>query len=239
MEHYYEMDVGQELLLERPSNISTGYTYTVMLQDGLKMVNNKYTSSEREKMGATGAGGTQKWAIRAEREGTFYISLLHWRPWETFRQGDIELIKVEVSLPRTARALPQGPNLHSKEKEVGEDRSKRLALVKSGSKIVGYKMDGHYYKRDGTAALNLDGNMFADIKVIPSKEGETLLDIYLLQGDVVYIKVGVRFPDQIYCLYNHDGKRLGCPRGGLSGKGDRSFPSFDKESKFIGTVKIA
>lgn len=75
------LDVGQELTIKLPSNVTTGYSWQVVDDGGLEQVGEaEYTSPKTD---AVGAGGTETFRFTAKTAGTGTIELEYRRPWES------------------------------------------------------------------------------------------------------------------------------------------------------------
>lgn len=88
---------GQSAKLERASNMTTGYTWDILLSPGLILENEGYSPSAAAQQGAIGAGGMQVWQIKAVQEGIQYIILWNHRRWEQDDLQNAEVIKLQVS----------------------------------------------------------------------------------------------------------------------------------------------
>jgi inhibitor of cysteine peptidase len=78
-----ELAVGQHLVVTLPSNITTGYGWSLTENsDGsvLSETGNEYIAPQTTLIGA---GGEEEWAFKALNKGTSSISMEYRRPWET------------------------------------------------------------------------------------------------------------------------------------------------------------
>ena len=77
------VDKGTKIILELPSNPSTGYSWSKasIVDTGIIVQNeSKYVGPEQP---IPGAGGTQVWTFTASEKGTTTIKMEYTRPWET------------------------------------------------------------------------------------------------------------------------------------------------------------
>lgn len=88
---------GQSVQVERPANLTTGYTWDILLSPGLLLETEVHNPSVAARQGAIGAGGTQVWQIKAIQEGIQYIILWNHRRWEQDNLQDAEVIKLQIS----------------------------------------------------------------------------------------------------------------------------------------------
>jgi predicted secreted protein len=88
---------GQSVQVERPANLTTGYTWDILLSPGLLLESEVHNPSAAARQGAIGAGGTQIWQIKTIQEGIQYIILWNHRRWEQDTLENTEVIKLQVS----------------------------------------------------------------------------------------------------------------------------------------------
>ncbi len=72
-------NVGNVLSIELPSNPSSGYSWTLILDSALlELVETRFVATRD----VPGSGGMQVWVVRALAGGHARISLKQWREWE-------------------------------------------------------------------------------------------------------------------------------------------------------------
>lgn len=76
----FAIEQGSLLLIELPSNPSSGYSWSLAPLDDTHLV--LVHSSYRGRGPAVGSGGTETWSVRAIAPGRSQIHLKRWRPWE-------------------------------------------------------------------------------------------------------------------------------------------------------------
>lgn len=216
------LTLGQTLTLERSGNPTTGYVWTILLSPGLELVEETYHPSSQ----AVGAGGVQTWTVRATNHGYQYILLWNHRPWLAPVISSKDLISVEVM-----ESVPAPPSLPSdkKEFEVYFDRNMR---------VVGFAFENIDYTPDGyrTPKVKAYRSMSFDVK--GNLDHLLGMKFYEYNDDIFYsVEDDSQMTDRMVCIYDRRARMVGCPTGGLSGRGDGSIPNW-REYKFLGTIKV-
>lgn len=210
MSNYILTPAKTPFTIERSGNATTGYTWSILLSPALKLIDHDYQVINDK----PGAGGVKRWTIQAQEPGIFYIALWNHRPWEKSTPFDAKLITVEVT----------------------EDML-QLTLHLKDRHLIGYSKGAYTYNTEGHQVyLHPDESIPINLKVNPHWVS---LSFYYLNGELVYHEEDdYRMTDRPFCISNLQGETLGCPSGGLSGKGDGRLPQFKSESYHIGTMKI-
>ncbi len=73
---------GEQLVVELPSNPTTGFSWTVADSGPLTQVGDAAYESDA-KPGVVGAGGTETFTFDAKKAGSGTLTLEYRRPWET------------------------------------------------------------------------------------------------------------------------------------------------------------
>jgi inhibitor of cysteine peptidase len=76
------LKVGDQFVVELPSNPTTGFSWTVAESGPLTQVGEAKYQSEAEE-GVVGAGGIDAFTFKAERTGSGTLTLEYRRSWET------------------------------------------------------------------------------------------------------------------------------------------------------------
>lgn len=87
---------GQTFSLKLNENPSTGYSWQLELSSGLKLLSDKYYSSQSSGTNGrifVGAGGYHLWVIQAKNKGSQQVEATYERPWE---QAGIKTFKLNV-----------------------------------------------------------------------------------------------------------------------------------------------
>jgi inhibitor of cysteine peptidase len=93
-----EVRAGSEFELDLKSNHSTGYEWVLVDSAALgplRLVAKHYAIPRRNR-GANGAGGTDRWILRADGPGNGVIAVAYKRPWETKPPADSARFRVTV-----------------------------------------------------------------------------------------------------------------------------------------------
>ena len=201
--------INVPFIIERNYNASTGYKNDFLISKNIKYIDNTYDISTDA---PPGRGGIQKEKFVLTDNNQGYILIWFHRPWEKNNLDDVELITIIPKL------------------------NKFYILLDDNDKVIGYNFneeinlnnninnDYNYNKLE----LNID-----NIKILKS------ISFYKLNDKYYYIpENNYNMSDKLYCVYNTIGEILGCPSGGLSGKGDGKLPKFYKESKYLGKINI-
>lgn len=101
----------------------------------------------------------------------------------------------------------------------------KLTVFVNNNKLVGYN-----YKDIKT---NTVGKAYTF--ELPNMSGN--LDFYIYRNELVYLLSPEGF-DILNCVYNQRAVNLGCPSGGLTGRGDGKIPSFFNQALKIGSIKL-
>ena len=83
------IDKGSTLVIDLPSNATTGYSWgdaAIGNKDILKQTDTKYVAPEGQ---VIGAGGTQTWTFTATEKGTTKITMHYGRPWEGGEKAEL------------------------------------------------------------------------------------------------------------------------------------------------------
>lgn len=82
--HEVTVTVGQVLVVELPSNVTTGYGWNYR-NDGevVEQVGQREYMADAHQFGMVGVGGTEIWRFRAVKAGQQTVQLDYVRPWET------------------------------------------------------------------------------------------------------------------------------------------------------------
>jgi len=85
---------GDTFTVKLDENPTTGYSWNLTTDDGLRVADDHYTSNATGRMGA---GGYHTWTIKAVKTGTYRIIGVYKRPWEsTTGQEEKYLLSVKV-----------------------------------------------------------------------------------------------------------------------------------------------
>lgn len=88
------LSVGEQLTIELPSNITTGYSWSVADDGGLQQVGEAlYEAPDTD---AVGAGGTETFTFEATEPGAGELVLWYARPWESVQPAETWSVTVEV-----------------------------------------------------------------------------------------------------------------------------------------------
>lgn len=216
------LTLGQTLTLKRSGNPTTGYVWTILTSPGLELVEENYHLSS----GAVGAGGIQTWTIRATNHGYQYILLWNHRPWLPPVISSKDLISVEV-----LDSVPASSSLPSVKKEIEVYFDRNMRVVGFAFEDVDYTPDGHR-----TPKVYAYRSMSFDIE---GKLDHLLgLKFYEHNDDIFYsVEDDNHMTDRMVCIYDRQARLVGCPSGGLSGRGDGRIPNW-REYKFLGAIKV-
>lgn len=79
-----ELAVNQELIINLPSNPTTGYRWSIAKQpDFLKVIEaDNYQQDTKIDKKMLGVGGQSLWIFKAEQVGIGELNLIYHRPWE-------------------------------------------------------------------------------------------------------------------------------------------------------------
>ena len=100
-------DVGRTFAVVLKENPSTGYSWTMNLGPGLKMVSDEFVAPSPSPSPLVGAGGQRIWVISVEKAGTTAVTGIYARPSEaaTKSAADFSLV-IKAGLPGSP--LPAG-----------------------------------------------------------------------------------------------------------------------------------
>jgi inhibitor of cysteine peptidase len=73
------LKVGQKHILSFEGNPTTGYVWELYLPEGLKKLDQSYTSADPN--GPPGTGGTEHFTILADKPGAYTVVARYRRPW--------------------------------------------------------------------------------------------------------------------------------------------------------------
>lgn len=75
------VSVGEPFMVRLAENPSTGYSWNLTFDDGLKLDNDQYVAREVP-ANIVGSGGNHEWTFTPEKQGMYVISGIYKRPWE-------------------------------------------------------------------------------------------------------------------------------------------------------------
>lgn len=75
------VSVGEPFMVRLAENPSTGYSWNLTHDDGLKLDNDQYVAREVP-ANIVGSGGNHEWTFTPKKPGTYVISGIYKRPWE-------------------------------------------------------------------------------------------------------------------------------------------------------------
>jgi inhibitor of cysteine peptidase len=79
--HTIKVNADQHVVVQLPSNPTTGYEWSVADLGGLEQVG-KATYKASETSGVVGSGGTQSFTFTGHKRGSGQLTLEYRRPWE-------------------------------------------------------------------------------------------------------------------------------------------------------------
>jgi inhibitor of cysteine peptidase len=79
--HTIKVNTDQHIVVQLPSNPTTGYEWSVTALGGLEQVG-KATYKATEASGVVGSGGTQSFTFTGHKRGSGELTLEYRRPWE-------------------------------------------------------------------------------------------------------------------------------------------------------------
>jgi inhibitor of cysteine peptidase len=74
-------NIGEPFMIRLAENPSTGYSWNLTYDDGLKPDSDQYVARPVP-VNIVGSGGNHEWTFTPEKPGTYVISGIYKRPWE-------------------------------------------------------------------------------------------------------------------------------------------------------------
>lgn len=207
--------VGKNFKISRKYNSGTGYEWDILLSPTLTLVDTEHKNS----LNMPGSPGVQIWTIKSNQKGDAAIVLWYHRRWEAYNPSDAEIITVET---------------------VSRQKITHLDLYFSGNNIVGYMYNNKFYNSQGIITRKPSSlRNIVPIKIKDYEDDVESLSFYYLDNELVYnVHETYNIYDGMFCLSNRQGKVIGCPSGGITGKGDGRLSNFQNSKVDLGTIKF-
>lgn len=191
-----DLNIGEIYTLNLGLNASTGQSIKYATSDGLIVSSSYITSCKGDNVGC---GGKMTFSISANEEGFYLFTIFSGRTWEVKNDNIPKLrtiiFKVNKRKYNTTLYLYKG----------------HITAYMYNSKLYlssGKDASQNRVPIDNEYSINLRENMHGRVEFLYKN------------GDLFYLYHPSMMSDALNTLYDNNGKKIGIPSGGFTGKGD-------------------